>query len=356
MITDVDNIKGELEHRRVKRFYARTNKNKFVRQITKHQRREKLLYRIRKRLHALNLRLNAETVPQVTSSTHSASDPHNQTAVSGTAKKKLHRKRPVVSFVEEEPLPSAPPSIHHQISESRRYYDDLSGWLNDNHNDLAITVSYYICLNWTTLTEGLYSLIQDFLPQLKDHLLARVLGQEYSGDEHTFTNADRNTIRFTNNRIYRHKAMRINYTTYDMRQAQDSINPRNNSYIMVLAHEDNTPGTTPHPYWYAHVVGIFHVNVQHVNAASMTLSDSKDMQFLWVRWFGRDPDASTGFKSRRLHRVGFLDANEPGAFGFLDPREVIRVVHLILAFSHGHTLDLLPASSIGRLLKENGVD
>ena len=43
-------VKGELEHRRVKRFYGKTNKQRFVGQIAKHQRRERLLQRIKQRL------------------------------------------------------------------------------------------------------------------------------------------------------------------------------------------------------------------------------------------------------------------------------------------------------------------
>ena len=46
---------GELEHRRVKRFYGRTNKMNFVGQITKHQRHERLMHKISQRLAAVEL-------------------------------------------------------------------------------------------------------------------------------------------------------------------------------------------------------------------------------------------------------------------------------------------------------------
>jgi hypothetical protein len=51
------NGQGELEHRRIKRFYARTNKNKtFVSQITKHVRCERVLRKVSQRVEtdALN--------------------------------------------------------------------------------------------------------------------------------------------------------------------------------------------------------------------------------------------------------------------------------------------------------------
>jgi len=59
-------------------------------------------------------------------------------------------------------------------------------------------------------------------------------------------------VTFLNNRIYSHKVLRVNYTTYDMRREQDSLNPRTHPDIMVLSqepkmHEDGTP---EHPYWY----------------------------------------------------------------------------------------------------------
>ena len=44
--------------------------------------------------------------------------------------------------------------------------------------------------------------------------------------------------------------MRVNYTTYDMRRDQDSLNPRTQADVMLLAHEDLTARNS-HPYWYA---------------------------------------------------------------------------------------------------------
>ena len=89
-----------------------------------------------------------------------------------------------------------------------------------------------------------------------------------------------------------------------------------------------------HPYWYAKVLGIFHVNVR--------ISESDDfevlrMDFLWVHWFGRDPGHPGGFKKRRLHRIGLLDPTDPESFRFINPSDILRGVHLIPAFSIGKT-------------------
>jgi hypothetical protein len=121
----------------------------------------------------------------------------------------------------------------------------------------------------------------------------------------------------------------MNYTTYDLRREQDSINPRTHADIMVLAHEEDASW---HPYWYARVLGIFHMMVEHVGPNSRR-TESKQMDFLLVRWFGRHPGVASGWAAKRLPRVGFLSAGDSGAFGFLDPQEVIRGVHLIPAFA-----------------------
>ncbi|THU88482.1 hypothetical protein K435DRAFT_592588, partial [Dendrothele bispora CBS 962.96] len=67
---------------------------------------------------------------------------------------------------------------------------------------------------------------------------------------------DLEALSFENNRIYRHKVVQINHTTYDLRQDQDSINPRTHADIMALA-----PPDSKHPFIYGRVVGIFHANI-----------------------------------------------------------------------------------------------
>lgn len=146
--------------------------------------------------------------------------------------------------------------------------------------------------------------------------------------------------------------MRINYTTYDMRRDQDTVNPRTHADVMLLAHEDDAA----HPYWYARVLGIFHVDVRYTGpGASPSDQEFRPVTFTWIRWFGRDISAPGGFGSRRLHLVGFVDSSDPDAFGFLDPQHIIRGVHLIPAFSHGRTREALGPSII-RHTSENDED
>jgi hypothetical protein len=178
--------------------------------------------------------------------------------------------------------------------------------------------------------------LKNFIPRLKHHLLNRLLGQEYSGDKAEFTSEERNMVTFLNNRIYSHKVLQINYTTYDMRCEQDSLNPRTHTDIMVLSQEPQTceDGTLEHPYWYVRIIGIFHTQVLHMGPNSHT-SEPQHIEFLWVRWFGLDQEQPSGWRAKRLHRVGFVDGENEAAFGFLDPEQVIRAVHLMPAFHHG---------------------
>ena len=152
-----------------------------------------------------------------------------------------------------------------------------------------------------------------------------------------------------NNRIYRHQVLRVNYTTYNIRRAQDSLNPRTQSDIMVLSRDDDT-----HPYWYAHIVGIFHAMVVHTGPKSMS-RELKKMEFLFVRWYGLDTKYSErgGWKAKKLHQIGFVEGEE--AFGFVDPTDVIRAVHVIPRFSEGRTKGLL-GPSIARSVLEKDED
>jgi hypothetical protein len=295
--------KGELEHRRAKRLYGRTNKNRAIKQITIHERRETRLLRARR-------------AAQARTGTHS----HH------------------VSFSDNDPLPYTDPAMHHHISDSRRYGQDAFSFSRKFPTDPAVKVS--VCSMQILICRST-SVSQDFVPRLKDHLLARLLGRPFDGDdsEEGFSDSDRNTIRIIDNRIYSAKVLRVNYTTYDVRRDQDSMNPRTNANVMVISPETG-PGA--HPYWYARVLGVFHARVLHTGP-SATNRSVQNMEFLWVRWFGIDPDHRYGHKVARLPKIGFVPESDPLAFGFLDPSLVLRGCHLIPAFSDGRTSDLLTA-------------
>jgi hypothetical protein len=142
--------------------------------------------------------------------------------------------------------------------------------------------------------------------------------------------------------------------TYDVRRDADTINPRTYPDVIV-----KSPEIGPHaqPYWYACVIGIFHAMV------SSSLLEANErllchMDFLWVQWFGMEPGQYYhGFRFACLPKIGFVESNDEYAFTFLDPSQVIRGAHIILAFAEGRTSTLLPVTkSIARVLNPEDED
>ncbi|KAJ7016995.1 hypothetical protein C8F04DRAFT_1339278 [Mycena alexandri] len=317
---------SECKHREVKGSCARTNRRNHSRQIANHERRQRLLRAINRHMATAAASEAANAAAAAGESTQPPTPATPSPAAQRTAVTDLLQPQ-------EDPLPRTPPRLHHHISESKRSWLDIYEFpaLLILQNDPAVP---------------------EFLPKLKAHLLSRLLGLPYDGDETEFSPQDLLNITIMRDRIYSHKVMRVNYTTYDVQGDQDSINPHTHSDIMLLSHEDKDDN--PHPYWYARILGIFHTEVCHIGEQSKSARPIR-MEFLWLRWFGHDIHHKAGWATRRLHRVGFVDFASGGAFGFIDPSELIRGAHLIPAFHYGLTSDLLP-KSIARRPEQNDED
>jgi hypothetical protein len=143
--------------------------------------------------------------------------------------------------------------------------------------------------------------------------------------------SDLDKLLFKYDRLYQHNILRINYTTYDVRRKQDSVNPATpHRDIMVLANTDNE---SDHPFLYARVIGIFHVNVVYTGGRTVDYRPRK-FEFLWVRWFENDTSMPASSWSRsHLDRLCFPPMARDDAFGFLDPADVVRGCHVIPAFA-----------------------
>ena len=120
--------------------------------------------------------------------------------------------------------------------------------------------------------------------------------------------------------------MNIFYTTYDLRRGKDKVNMKGRSHVMTLSQD------RVHPYAYAQVLGIYRLYVLH----GPTMVDETQMDVLWVRWFKIDETHRAGWKAKRLYRIKFIPSLDDGAFGFLDPEDVVRGSHLIPGFHHEH--------------------
>ncbi|KAG1831450.1 hypothetical protein DFJ58DRAFT_848220 [Suillus subalutaceus] len=171
--------------------------------------------------------------------------------------------------MQQAPCKCTSPALHYHISKYARISYDITAWLSKLTGDPAL---------------------KDFIPRLKDHLLGRIHGIDYAGDEQEFSDDDRSQVVLANNQLCEHSILRINYTTYDLRREQDLINPHTHADIMVLSHENDDDR---HPYWYAWVVKIFHVNVWYYGPGSTNTQRPTRMDIVFVHWFGRD----TSFKA-----------------------------------------------------------
>jgi hypothetical protein len=189
----------------------------------------------------------------------------------------------------------------------------------------------------------LMSPFQNFLLKLKEHLLPRLLtdlqSQTSSSQNICSVNggniSDLNTILFKHDRMYRHNLARINYTSYDVRRSEDVVNastPHHNIMVLSNLGDENSP-ITSHPFKYAQVLGIYHVNAIYVGPG-MTNYQTHRMEFLWVRWY-QITGTCGGWDNRKLDRIQFAAMSAQGTFGFLDPADVLRACHVIPAFAKG---------------------
>jgi hypothetical protein len=127
------------------------------------------------------------------------------------------------------------PDVHHHIGVSQNHFEHIGTFLRTHAEDLAVKVMN----SAETLPSPLLIQIQDFLPKLKSHLLPQIktilasenapISEETSrlgtSALQTSTSSELNNVIFKHDQFYCHNIMRINYTTYDIRRKQDTINP-----------------------------------------------------------------------------------------------------------------------------------
>jgi hypothetical protein len=122
--------------------------------------------------------------------------------------------------------------------------------------------------------------------------------------------------------------------------------------------QDSTSSNSSHPYRYARVIGIFHVNVTHRADDHSSWSDQQRFEVLWVRWFELDTERRHGgWSTSRLPALTFVEDDDRSglsAFGFVDPKDVIRGVHIIPSFvSDDMWSDATLLPSLARIHSEN---
>ena len=126
-----------------------------------------------------------------------------------------------------------------------------------------------------------------------------------------------------------------------MRQDQDIINlrtPHCNIMLLALSKDEAQPLAGAHPFLYGRILKIFHANVVY-KGPGMSDYIPWQLYLLWVWWYDLKPATKRG-KSTTLYELDhlvFLPVFRQGAFGFLDPSDVLQGCHIIPALAKGMT-------------------
>ena len=109
--------------------------------------------------------------------------------------------------------------------------------------------------------------------------------------------------------------------TYDLCCETDTVNPCTDHCNVMLLSQKNDNSTTSHPFCYAHVLGIYHVNVIFTGLEYRDYQ-SRHLECLWVWWFEVLKN-SAGWEQCSLDKGRFVLMHRAGAFSFIDPTDVL---------------------------------
>ena len=154
-----------------------------------------------------------------------------------------------------------------------------------------------------------------------------------------------------NDRLYEHKLIQLNFTTYDVHHGTDLIHTGTSRRdIMLLANNLSAEMGNLHPFLYTRVIGVYHANVIYAGP-NLHHCDAHRLDFLWVQWF--EVVASTHGDSfhSALEAVQFPPMTRTESFGFVDPKDVLRGCHMLPAFAKG--LRHPNGAGISRCAKDN---
>lgn len=136
-------------------------------------------------------------------------------------------------------------------------------------------------------------------------------------------------------KLYGHKLLRVNYTTYDVQREQDVLHVDTPQSNIMLLNNQYTAETrhTEHPYIYGKLLGIFHANVSFVGSLPDGIQRPayQRIDFAWVHWY----QFEAASKEFSLDTVSPIPLTSNLALGFVDPADILRAVHMIPRFSLG---------------------
>ncbi|KAJ2932983.1 hypothetical protein H1R20_g4136, partial [Candolleomyces eurysporus] len=222
------------------------------------------------------------------------------------------------------------------IGKSQHKPVDLTEFLSKHRDDIA-TQKFLAKLKLHLLPRIRRTMLEEAQANPDNYrtaisVLQRLVAQSDESEEHIMNESDR--IFFHSNRIYGHQILQINYTTYDLRREQDTLNPSTSRcHIMCLNDAESSASPNSPRFSYGRVLGIFHANVAFFGEGTLDRRPRR-FDFLWIRWFkelgGQEP-----WSACQLDRVAFPPLKNLGSVDFLDPRDVLRACHIIPRFSTG---------------------
>ncbi|KAI0308612.1 hypothetical protein OF83DRAFT_1043103, partial [Amylostereum chailletii] len=273
----------ELEHRTGKARYRRTNRKNFLMQMTQIERRQRRLREIRQML---------SEVREVTDDI--ARDPHAHYHIGITQNNPMHIPTWISNF-------SRDPALHGFVPALRQH---LLPRIQKIHAGEALALRAQV---------------------MTAHALSSPELPEEGQIRHVILKEDR---------IYGHKVMTVNYTTYDIRRTYDTLSPGKDRDAVMFLPDAGEPSSLH--YQYARVLGAYHANVVYTGPGSLDFRPRR-VDFLWVRHFQAENQETPTqrWSSCRLEKLVFPPLSQEGSFGFIDPSDVIRGVHIIPAFAYG---------------------
>lgn len=131
--------------------------------------------------------------------------------------------------------------------------------------------------------------------------------------------------------------LHVNYTTYDVHHDQDIFNPGSDHCDLIML---VTPGSDEEPepqhcFCYAWLIGVYHANIHFISPGSKDYLP-RQLDFAHVWWFELVPPMSVENRTQ-LDMLQFVPMNNVNAFDFVNPADILRGCHLILAFARGRS-------------------
>ncbi|KAJ3539624.1 hypothetical protein NMY22_g4649 [Coprinellus aureogranulatus] len=297
---------SERLHRFSKSWYRRTNRKDVTRQLTRIKARQARIKKMRKKL-----------VP--------ASE-----ELTGPPDSSLFQAGRVTYF----------------IGKSQNDPVNLGRFLSMNVNDIAV-VGFLLKLKRHLFPRIIARLLEETKANVEQVPQAAVISSLESL-ANSFSDVDTNGIYFHSDRIYRHKVLQIDFTTYDGRRDCDILNASTDrrDFMCLRGTESGAPGLSgvggvslEDSYVYGRLLGVFHANIVYGGRGSIDLRRRR-FDFLWVRWFTpTERSYIQPWTARRFDRLSLAPLHHPEACDFLDPADVLRAAHLIPRFASGQSYD-----------------